>query len=378
MTQGNATSLSTALVLTATEHVVADRPHPRYRHPVLTLQQRLLGPVAPGYLRVAPRLVGVCGTDLGVVSCDPETGFLRGSAPLRLPLSGRVLGHEGIAQVVEAGPGVEEPFPKTFSPGTWVGFESLLPCGECEICAGGSPNECLHATLMGLEQDGLFTDLADIPAKLARPLGDLATTDQGRQAAACVEPAACSLRALRIAGVGPRDRVVIFGAGPIGAAAAMLAHNVFHAARVCVVEPLRFRRERAAKWATEALDVETYFDRRLAHLETVVIEASGDLRNVERVIPRMGPGGRIVLMARSGAPLTLSSVDPLISSHLSLIGCRGHAGGPVPEVMQLVKSGQLPLQEIVTGVVDGLDALATALRAPEALARSHCKLLARV
>ncbi|MFN8640993.1 MAG: hypothetical protein U0802_04785 [Candidatus Binatia bacterium] len=47
------------------------------------------------------------------------------------------------------------------------------------------------------------------------------------------------------------------------------------------------------------------------------------------------------------------------------------------DVLRLVRAGRLPLGDVVTGVVDGLDALRRALETPAELARTHCKLLAR-
>jgi alcohol dehydrogenase len=171
------------------------------------------------------------------------------------------------------------------------------------------------------------------------------------------------------------DDVVIFGAGPIGAAAAMLARLVFRARRVRVVEPLPFRRELARRWADDALDVEELFASAARAPADVVIETSGDLDNVRRMLPAVAPNGRVALLARSGAPLAIEHVDHMITHNVALFGCRGHLGGPVPEVLDLVRRGRVPLHELVTGVLPSLDALADALRAPRDLTAAHCKVL---
>lgn len=345
-------------------------PHQRYRAPELRVEERRLGAVPRDHVRVRVRLAGVCGTDLNAVTTDPRTGYILGSAPLDLDERGRVLGHEGIGEVLGVGRDVTG-----VRAGEWVGFESILSCRRCTPCERGHPNQCATAVLMGTQRDGLFTEVADVPARLAHPLGAVADTEDGRRAAACLEPAACSLLALRLAHVRPGDDVLVFGAGPIGAAAAMLARVILGAGRVRVVEPLPLRRELAGRWAHEVLEVEQFFASGLRHPADVVIETSGDLDNVRRVLPATAPNARVALLARSGAALAIEHVDHLITNNVTLFGCRGHLGGPFPEVLEFVRDGRLPLHELVTGVLPSLGALADALRAPRELMANHCKVL---
>jgi threonine dehydrogenase-like Zn-dependent dehydrogenase len=60
------------------------------------------------------------------------------------------------------------------------------------------------------------------------------------------EPVACCLRGMDLAGVTSGDKVVIFGAGPMGAIMLQLA-RLRGAAQVIVVDPKERRRERASK-----------------------------------------------------------------------------------------------------------------------------------
>lgn len=345
-------------------------PHQRYRVPELRIEERMLGEVPRDHVRVRVRLAGVCGTDLNTVTTDPRTGYILGSAPLDVDERGRVLGHEGIGEVLAVGcdvTGVRE--------GEWVGFESILSCRRCTPCERGHPNQCATAVLMGTQRDGLFTEVADVPARLAHPLGAVASTEDGRRAAACLEPAACGLLALRLAHVRPGDDVLIFGAGPIGAAAAMLARVVLGAGSVRVVEPLPLRRELAERWAHEVFAVEEFFTSGARAPADIVIETSGDLDTVRRVLPATAANGRVALLARSGAPLVIDRVDHLITNNVTVFGSRGHLGGSLPEVLALVRDGRLPLHELVTGVLPSLGALAEALRAPRTLMATHCKVL---
>jgi threonine dehydrogenase-like Zn-dependent dehydrogenase len=348
-------------------------PHQIYRQPRLSIEERPLGSLTAGHLRVEMHLVGVCGTDLHAVECDPATGYLLGSAPLDIGPEGRVLGHEGMGRVRDLGSGVAG-----IRRGDWVAFDSLETCQRCEACRKGRFNQCVNAVLVGMQRDGLFAEVVDLPAQLVHDVSDLATSEPGRWAAACLEPAACSLVALSNARVRRADNVLIFGAGPIGLFAAMLSRLALGAASVQIVEPVPFRREFARRWADRVCDVEEFFAEPAWRQVDVLIEASGQLQNVDRTLRRLGPNGRIVLLGRSGMPLTLQRVDHVITNNLSIIGSRGHLGGAVVDLLRLYRSARLPLHDAVTGVVHGLGGLKGALEEPAALAGKHCKVLAQL
>ena len=366
-----------ALVLSAKREPLAgiDDPGPNqiYRWPQLKIEERSPGAVPAGHLRVEMKLVGVCGTDLHVVSYDQSTGYILSTAPLDIGPEGRVLGHEGIGQIAEIGSGVFG-----FQRGDWVVFESLQTCHCCEACRKGRFNQCLNMVLIGMQRDGLFAEVADIPAQMAHNVSDLATGKTGQQAAACIEPAACSLVALSTARLRPGDDIVVFGAGPIGYFAAMLSRLVFGAASIQIVEPLSFRREFARQWADRVSGVEEFYAEPPWRNANVIIEASGHLENIDQVLSRLKPNGRIILIGRSGKPLTLQRVDHIITNNISIIGSRGHLGGAFGDLLRLYRDARIPLHDAVTGTVEGLVGLKRILEDHEALPGKHCKVLAQL
>ena len=313
---------------------------------------------------------GICGTDIQVVQTDPESGYSMGSAPLAINEAGRVLGHEGVGRVLSVGAGV-----KHVGPGCYVTFESIITCHVCAACRRGNYNQCEQAILLGMEQDGLFGKMVDLPAQLAHDVSDLAQSDAGLRAAACIEPASCAHVAASIARVSPGDRVVIFGGGPIGYFSAMLCRELFGAAAVHLVEPAEFRRNFARQWADQVYTVEDFFTTQIQHRFDVVIEASGVTRNIERVFRRMGSNSRIVLLARSGQPLSIHDVDHMITNNVSVSGSRGHLGGAFGNLLRLYRNGRLPLHDAVTATIDGLEALKTSLEQPAAILDTNCKVL---
>lgn len=346
-------------------------PHQMYCHPHLEVEQRELSEVGVDDIRVEMIYAGLCGTDLHLVEENRDTGYVRGSAPAEIPAEGRVMGHEGVGRIIETGSNVRH-----VQQGDFVTFESILVCHYCDMCRKGQFNQCRKAKLLGLEQDGLFGPVVNVPAMLAHNIRSMAKSEDGLKAAACIEPAGVAYVACENSRIVAGNTVVIFGAGPIGVLAAMLSKTVFGASLVHMVEPIEFRRKLASQWCDQVFDVEEYFQSAEQPVD-VVIEASGYLSNVQRIFRSVNADGRIVLLARSGEPLTLDAVDHMITNAITVVGSRGHLGGAIDKIITLYCNGQLPLHEIVTEVVEGSGNLKKRLNAPEEILSRNCKVLGR-
>ena len=354
------------------EGVANPGPHQTYRNPRISIETRQLNGLHPHAVRVAMFYAGICGTDVHVVQTNPETGYIRCSAPLDLSGKGRVIGHEGVGKVLAVGREVRH-----VKPGAFVTFESIIVCHYCDACRKGHFNQCHRARLLGLEKDGLFGTIVDVPSLLTHEVTDLAQSDRGLRAAACVEPAGVAYVACQNTHVSAGDVVVIFGAGPIGIFSAMLCKLVFGACRIHVVEPVPFRRALVRPWCDEVYTVDEFFDNH-PRLIDVLIEASGEMSNVDRCFRALSANSRVALLARSGKPLTLTAVDHMISNQITVVGSRGHLCGAFSDVLRLYRTGRMPLEQIVTDVVDGLDGLADILSTPEQIEHDSCKVLARL
>jgi threonine dehydrogenase-like Zn-dependent dehydrogenase len=347
-------------------------PHQMYRNPRVCVEERELGELHPDEVRVKMLYAGICGSDLHLVESNPETGYIRSSAPARIPVEGRVIGHEGVGEVLEVGSHVRH-----VKPGAVVTFESIIVCHYCDVCRRGQFNQCRRARLLGLEKDGLFGTIVDVPSMLTHDVSEIAGDDRGLRAAACVEPAGVAYVACQNTHISGGDSVVVFGAGPIGLFTAMLAKGIFGAAVVYLVEPVGFRRELAKKWFRHVYDVEEFFSMLPKNVD-VLIEASGAMDNVTRLFRQLSANGRVALLARSGKPLELDAVDHMITNQISIVGSRGHLCGAFASVLNLFKNDRIPLDTIVTETVDGPDELAALLGDPERVLDRNCKVLARL
>ncbi len=370
---------TTGLVVKAAEKpipgVVDPSPHHRYQFPRLEIVRKRLEKLQAGFVRLRVLMAGVCGTDVHLLETDKATGYVKCSAPASIPAGGRVLGHECVGEIREVGEGTVG-----LKAGDIVSCESVVSCGGCIPCRKGAFTECTRARLLGLEEDGVFATYADLPQRICHPIDRLVEKPGGLIQAACFEPAAVAHVALEHAEVQAADRVLIFGAGPIGLFVAMLAKYVFGSSHIDHVEPLRLRRELASRWADEVYHPREFWNTvaKKRNPYDIVFEASGNLQNVSRIVEHCGGRARIVLLARSGAPLRISAVDTIITNAISIIGSRGHLGGAFAKLVKLCSAGRLPLHEIVTTEISGLEALKELLQRPKLLPRKHAKVIVHI
>ena len=344
-------------------------PHQTYKNPRISVENRMLPALRSDEVRVKMIYAGVCGTDVHLVTANPNTGYIQCSAPAEIPPTGRVIGHEGVGKVLEVGSHVHH-----VQPGAWVTFESIIVCHYCDEYRRGDFNQCRHALLLGMEKDGLFGGIVDVPAMLTHDVTEMAKSEEGLRSAACVEPAGVAYVACQNTHLGAGDVVVIFGAGPIGLLAAMLSKVVFGAFQVHIVEPIPFRRKIAEKWGDEIYDIDEFFNHGPSSID-VVMEASGNMGNINRVFRRLNANGRVAILGRSGEPLLLDAVDHMITNAVSLIGSRGHLGGAFAKILSLCRNGRLSIDDAVTDIINGPEKICNLLKSPGKLFEENCKVL---
>lgn len=171
----------------------------------------------PGWVRVTPKLAGVCGSDLATITCK--------SSPYLAPVTSMpfVLGHEVVGVVAETTSGVTR-----VRTGDRVVLQPALGCAvrgltpPCERCAAGEIALCRHVTRGAISagiQTGYCRDtgggwsegfvahesqLYRVPAAMPD------------RVAVLVEPFACALHAALRAAPGPADTVFVMGCGAVG------------------------------------------------------------------------------------------------------------------------------------------------------------------
>ena len=176
------------------------------------------------------------------------------------------------------------------------------------------------------------------------------------QQAALIEPTAVAAYGVERGGVAAGDRVLVTGAGPIGALAALCAHAA-GASIVYISEPNPARRARA-----EALGVGTVLDPasvdvpEFLHGETggigvdVAIECSGHPSGFAAGIASLRKRGTL---AQTGLFVGEASVEPMLWSlnDLTIVGTWCYWVYDFDRVAAQIGAGALPVERVVTSTV---------------------------
>jgi alcohol dehydrogenase/propanol-preferring alcohol dehydrogenase len=139
----------------------------------------------------------------------------------------RTLGHEIAGTVVAVGPdavGAKVGDRRVVFP--WIG------CGECSLCAAGDGHLCNSPRALGIHRDGGFATHTVVPhAKYLLDYGNLAE----EQACTYACSGLTAYGALKKVGtLGPKDPLLIIGAGGVGLSGIRLARQMFGVAPIVV------------------------------------------------------------------------------------------------------------------------------------------------
>jgi len=172
--------------------------------------------VGEGEVLLKVSAAGICGSDIH--------GFL-GHSERRKP--GLVMGHETVATILELHPTV-----KGWGRSQRVCFNPLVSCGACPACLAGRQNLCVEWRLFGMDRlHGTYAELISVPAGQLYALSDSLPEAE----AILVEPMAVVIHSFRISLPETPETMAVFGAGPIGCLALILA-RLRGVPRVCVID----------------------------------------------------------------------------------------------------------------------------------------------
>lgn len=281
----------------ATDLRVEDRPEPV---------------LVPGELLVAVACGGICGSDL---SYFRKGGV--GDFRLREPLT---LGHEVAGTVVESAAGDGAPVV-----GTRVAINPSRACLRCPQCRAGRGNLCRDMRFLGSAArmphvQGGFSAMLGVRPDQCAAIPDAMPF----RLAACAEPLAVALHAMRRAGPLLGRRVLVAGAGPIGLMC-LAAARLAGAAEVTVSDlaemPLQVARTMGAAATVRVAD-----DDALAREAAagggfeIAFEAAGTAGSVASLPALMRPGGRIVQLGMLPPGLSPVAVNLMMAREIDLLG----------------------------------------------------------
>jgi 2-desacetyl-2-hydroxyethyl bacteriochlorophyllide A dehydrogenase len=287
--------------------------------------------VPDGWALVRSEMTGLCGSDFSILHGTHP----RAEAPL-------VMGHE-ITGVVEAagdlGPAA----------GTRVTVEPLIHCGECHPCSAGDTHVCRALKLYGIDVAGSLAEFVALPGSALIPISDTVPLPE----AALAEPLAVAVHAVSRSGLAGGERVVVFGAGPIGVLTALVARHQ-GAGSVLISEPSEARRQVA-----EELGFDTVAPGE-DPVQAIVAATAGDGADIvfdtaaHPAVAAMLPQavrvrGTIVLVGVYKKPVELD-LQAITFAENTLVGVRVYTRAAVERAVALIEAGELGLDRVPTQV----------------------------
>jgi L-idonate 5-dehydrogenase len=263
-------------------------------------------------VKVRIRAGGICGSDLHYYL---HGGF--GTVRLKQPM---ILGHEIAGEVIEVGAEVTQ-----VKAGDRVAVNPSRPCGQCRFCLEGLANHCLDMRFYGSAMrmphvQGGFREVLVCSEAQAVPLPD----GLSLETAAFAEPLSVCLHAARQAGSLMGKRVLVTGAGPIGALTILVARHA--GAREIVATdisdaPLAMARRIGADAALNPAKDPAALDRFKADKGyfDAVFEASGSAAALAGAFEVVRPTGTIVQMGLSGGEMTLP-INMVVAKEIAVRG----------------------------------------------------------
>ncbi len=210
-------------------------------------EQKLPG---PNWVRVKPRLAGICGADLSLffVKASPSISIAA------LPGIPRVfMGHELVGMVIETGSGV-----KDLKLGDRVTLQRYLPCCSmleidppCAPCQAGNYNLCENFSVKRMPENlgAGFSEQFIAHASQLLKVPDAISDEQ----AVLIEPASVSLHAVLRRPPGEGEQVLVIGAGTIGLNIIQFARALSPGCVIHVLEKIAFKKDLACKLGADAV-----------------------------------------------------------------------------------------------------------------------------
>jgi 2-desacetyl-2-hydroxyethyl bacteriochlorophyllide A dehydrogenase len=285
-------------------------------------------------VRVRIRRIGICGTDFHI---------FEGSHPyLAYP---RIMGHELAGEIIEAPEG------SRFSSGNPVIINPYLSCGTCRACQTGKPNCCSNIAVLGVHRDGGMCEEIIVPEGNLLPADGLSL-----DACATVEFLAIGAHAVRRGQIGPQDRLLVVGAGPIGLGVALFARLAGAEVFILDLDAGRLKQSCSIALGCQPIAAGAEVDREIAALTggngfDAVFDATGNLGSIQAGFGRVAHGGRYVLVSVVNDTVSFSDPD-FHKREMSLIGSRNATAADFNSVIDAHKAGHIPLDRIITNRTD--------------------------
>lgn len=291
----------------------------------------------PGWLRVRPRLSGICGSDMALLTAR--------SSPALSPFTSfpAILGHEVVAEVIEGVEGLPAGQRVVIDPYISCEMRGLEPCPSC---ASGQRCLCTRTAEGSLSAGMLIGFCRDLPGSWSREMVVHRSqvypvlADVPDVAAVLVEPFSIGLHAVLKRPPDAGSRVLVIGGGSVGLLVLASLRLLGLSCHVTVIARHPFQARMAERLGADAVRT----DAGAAAIELAeakgyrplrgnrvyaggfdwVYDCVGTARSLDDSLRVAGPGGKVMVVGCVGE---VSRIDLsfIWAGELELIGSYGYA-----------------------------------------------------
>ncbi|SCU91052.1 LANO_0D10616g1_1 [Lachancea nothofagi CBS 11611] len=295
----------------------------------------------PHYVKLQIKKTGICGSDIHYYL----TGAI-GDFVLEQPM---VLGHESSGIVVEVGEKVTR-----VKVGDRVAIEPGVPSRYSDATKAGRYNLCPKMAFAATPPyDGTLVKYYLAPEDFVVKLPDHVSLEEG----ALVEPLSVGVHANKLAKVAYNQKVVVFGAGPVGLLTGSVA-KAFGAFKVVYVdispEKLKLSSSFGGTGVVNSSEAKSD-DQLVAEIEKalegdqpeVVFDCSGAEICIRSGIKVCKSGGTYVQVGtgKEDVNFPIAAIGP---KELKVLGCFRYAFGDYRDAVHLISCGDVDVKPLVT------------------------------
>jgi len=265
---------------------------------------------------IAPRLAGICATDIHITR-----GYMQYHG---------VLGHEFVGTVVAC----DDP--------TWLGQrvvgEINACCYHCATCARGDEPHCPNRTTLGIDRrDGTMAERFRLPIHNLHRVPASLPDD----VAVFTEPLAAALEIVEREHLHPTERIAIVGDGKLGLLVAQVLRLI--GAELMVIG---HHSERWDLLRTQGIAVSAMPEPREERCWDVVVDCTGSPSGLETARQMLRPRGRLVLKSTFHGTSALD-LSRLVVDEIELVGSRC---GPFAPALRLLERGLVATAPLIHAI----------------------------
>jgi 2-desacetyl-2-hydroxyethyl bacteriochlorophyllide A dehydrogenase len=290
--------------------------------------------IGDGEVLIKIKYVGFCGSDLNT--------FLGKNPMVQLPV---IPGHE-IGAIVDA---VGENVSNHIKPGMTCTVNPYTNCGNCPSCRNGRFNACQYNETFGVQRDGAMSEYISVPWQKVIVDEKISSKDF-----ALVEPMSVGFHAVSRAETTDTDTVLVIGCGMIGLGAIIRAS--LRGAKVIAMDiddnKLFLAQRLGALHTINSKTEDVHL--RLQEITNnagpdVVVEAVGSDITYQTAVKEVAFTGRVVCIGYAKTNIEFET-KLFVQKEIDIKGSRNAMPEDFRAVMEYLKRGTCPVEELITGV----------------------------